>query len=398
MKRNIVIAIIIIVLFLVLALVGYAIYAIQNRVSLFAKREKDLDEEEADTEEEKENSPETKPAFLKGHRRQRTGTRVGSVQDRITSFESLNKQPEEARPSTITASTRPSTAPEPRRKGDITPPFLFPTTAGRGQLNKFKPGDELELQHKLVNMVRTRSNRLSAISCSQDEPDLAIDNNELLTMSTPRVRGTGHARSQTVPAVAPRRDITTAAAVMHEPECHDYHGHSRSQSTVTPTQSTPSSRSPSPSRFVPANTHTTMFPSAFRSIAITDQQHPRPSSSGSMSSSSTVSDTCPPTPTSIGANNRNSWFSWASPFSSHKPSPPPSPTLQISPAHGSTLSPLKPDSDDWGFFVPKRGAGVGDHWADTTRTTANTTSLAKGRTISKQIRWDDEESVRYSWF
>jgi len=47
-KRNIVIAIIIIALFVVLALIGYAIYAIQNRVSLFAKREKELDEEEAE--------------------------------------------------------------------------------------------------------------------------------------------------------------------------------------------------------------------------------------------------------------------------------------------------------------------------------------------------------------
>jgi len=45
-QRNYVIAIIIIALFVVLALVGYAIYAIQNRVSLFAKREKELDEEE----------------------------------------------------------------------------------------------------------------------------------------------------------------------------------------------------------------------------------------------------------------------------------------------------------------------------------------------------------------
>ena len=45
-QRNYVIAIIVIILFVVLALVGYAIYAIQNRVSLFAKREKELDEEE----------------------------------------------------------------------------------------------------------------------------------------------------------------------------------------------------------------------------------------------------------------------------------------------------------------------------------------------------------------
>jgi cytochrome c-type biogenesis protein CcmE len=49
-QRNYVIAIIVIVLFVLLALVGYAIYAIQNRVSLFAKREKDL--EEAGSEEE----------------------------------------------------------------------------------------------------------------------------------------------------------------------------------------------------------------------------------------------------------------------------------------------------------------------------------------------------------
>lgn len=45
-QRNYVIAIIVIILFVVLALVGYAIYAIQNRVSLFAKREKEVDEEE----------------------------------------------------------------------------------------------------------------------------------------------------------------------------------------------------------------------------------------------------------------------------------------------------------------------------------------------------------------
>lgn len=45
-QRNYVIAIIVLVMFAVLALVGYAIYAIQNRVSLFAKREKEIDEEE----------------------------------------------------------------------------------------------------------------------------------------------------------------------------------------------------------------------------------------------------------------------------------------------------------------------------------------------------------------
>jgi len=44
-QRNIVIAIIIIVLFVVLAIVGYAIYAVQNRVSMF-NRSRMVDEEE----------------------------------------------------------------------------------------------------------------------------------------------------------------------------------------------------------------------------------------------------------------------------------------------------------------------------------------------------------------
>jgi hypothetical protein len=33
-------------MFVVLALIGYAIYAVQNRVSVFARKEKELDEEE----------------------------------------------------------------------------------------------------------------------------------------------------------------------------------------------------------------------------------------------------------------------------------------------------------------------------------------------------------------
>jgi hypothetical protein len=44
-QGNYVIAIIVIILFVVLALVGYAIYAVQNRVSGFARQEKELDEE-----------------------------------------------------------------------------------------------------------------------------------------------------------------------------------------------------------------------------------------------------------------------------------------------------------------------------------------------------------------
>lgn len=45
-RANIAIAIIVIILFVVLAIVGWVIYAIQNRVSLFAKKEDLVDEEE----------------------------------------------------------------------------------------------------------------------------------------------------------------------------------------------------------------------------------------------------------------------------------------------------------------------------------------------------------------
>ena len=44
-KRNLVVAIIIIVLFVVLAIVGYAIYAVQNRISLL-NRSRMMEEEE----------------------------------------------------------------------------------------------------------------------------------------------------------------------------------------------------------------------------------------------------------------------------------------------------------------------------------------------------------------
>lgn len=299
----------------------------------------------------------TQPAFLKAHRRQRTGVKLGSVKDRITSFETLSE--------------RPSTAPALRREGAITPPLFYPARAGRGQLNKFMPGDELQQHH---------TQPPSTPSCSEDDLDLPIENNELLTMNTSRPRG--HARSQTMAAV-PRRDITTAASILHEPACHDYHGHSRSQST------------PSPTRLVPVNSHHTMFPSAFRMVTIEQE---RPGSAGSMTSTSTMSDTGPSTPRRPSTSTGNSWFAW-SPFSARKKSPSQSPvpssaTGSSFSSTGSTLSPLKPDSDDWGFFDPKRG--LGDHWADNATSDHHTHSPA--RTLSKQIRWDDEDSVKFSWF
>ena len=46
-KENVTIAIIIVVLFVVLALAGYGIYAVQNHVSFFSRR-RAVDEESAD--------------------------------------------------------------------------------------------------------------------------------------------------------------------------------------------------------------------------------------------------------------------------------------------------------------------------------------------------------------
>lgn len=45
-QRNIVVAIIIIVLFVVLAAVGYGIYAIQNQLSMGTRGRREIDEEE----------------------------------------------------------------------------------------------------------------------------------------------------------------------------------------------------------------------------------------------------------------------------------------------------------------------------------------------------------------
>ncbi len=45
-KQNIAIAIIIIVLFIILSLVAFGIYAAQNQVSIFARRKAETDEEE----------------------------------------------------------------------------------------------------------------------------------------------------------------------------------------------------------------------------------------------------------------------------------------------------------------------------------------------------------------
>ena len=45
-KANIAIAIIVIVLFVVLAIVGWLIYAVQNRVSIFARKTSELVDEE----------------------------------------------------------------------------------------------------------------------------------------------------------------------------------------------------------------------------------------------------------------------------------------------------------------------------------------------------------------
>lgn len=51
LQGNYTIAVIVISLFVVLAILGYVIYAIQNRVSLFSRGEKDLEDGASGTEE-----------------------------------------------------------------------------------------------------------------------------------------------------------------------------------------------------------------------------------------------------------------------------------------------------------------------------------------------------------
>ena len=314
--------------------------------------------------------------FTKGHRRQRTGVRFGSVQDRIASFEVINNRTaSNTRPDVLQSnnSGRPSSAPAdlPARKpADILPPIVFELRAGKGQLNKFKPGDEFR-----GNMVQRTVARLSSLQAN-DDADLEISNDELLDTRATRY---SHLRTNTVATTTPRREISTAASMMKEPKSH-----TRSQST--PDQP----RTPSPSRLVPANSRPNMFPSAFRMVDDNDQ---RPGSSHSISSFSTNSDAGPATPTST----TSSWLSWAMPLSpfAKRPaspgrSPPTTPVVHIRQTESMTLSPLQPDSDEFGLAQRK---GIQDHWGD-----VSSHPVSQQRTVSRKLRWEDEESVRWTWF
>lgn len=190
-----------------------------------------------------------------------------------------------------------------------------------------------------------------------------------------------------LPATQPTtsRTISRAASIMYEPEILE--SHKGSQSPL---------EAPKPSssvQLVPANTHSSMFPSAFRTVVIEEQE--RPGSSCSNGSSSTVSDNGPATPRSPGS----SWLSWITGSTTKTLTRPASPAMCVSPASGASLSPLRTDADDFGFTVAVSKANtnsVGDHWADTKREPLP--MAANRRTISKRVRWDDDESVKFSWF
>ena len=55
------------------------------------------------------------------------------------------------------------------------------------------------------------------------------------------------------------------------------------------------------------------------------------------------------------------------------------------------MNPLKPNADEFGFIVRK---GINAHWADV----ESEKRVVGARTASRRVRWDDEESVKYSWF
>lgn len=356
-----------------------------------------------------------------GHRRQRTGVKVGLAKDLIASFESttsaekhntMYKTPGfvqtriasfENLKSTTEANghpERPASAPAdiPTRKpiATLEPPIVFcPREAGR----------RAWANPSLREMAQFR---MSSLHVDDEEEsgdlDLEIRSDELLNMRSrplpkPRARRPGHTATKSW--VGPDNTISRAASIMYEPEeLNGYaHGHARAQSV--PETSTPASNSrpSSPVRLVPANTHPSMYPSAFRTVMVAEDEIERPSSSHSTTSSSTISDSGPATPKSSTSNAANSWLSW---LWSPKGSPAPPPTTEkpqmsmvsVSPCSGAALSPLKAEADDFGFINQK---GIKDHWADVNRE-AGPMSLDGRRSVSRHVRWDDEESVRYSWF
>ncbi|KAK5083045.1 hypothetical protein LTR05_006927 [Lithohypha guttulata] len=393
-QRNYVIAIIVIVLFVILALVGYAIYAVQNRV--------------------KGERAGRGGSRIK-HRRQRTGVKLDTVKSMVASFESsqpnAEEQPQIRAPlqgvvQTRVASfenlhgsttnindqpTRSATAsadlPPRRQPATLEPPILFsPQAASKRRWEN--PSLRQMAQMRVPSFVQ-----------QDDDLDLEIRNDELLTMKSrplpkPRAQRPTHKHSTTLAASV--NTISRAASIMYEPEDRVLHTRSKSVPKTPTTAIDSRSRSRSSTRLVPASSHATMFPSAFRIVATETDERP----SSSCSNASTISSPGPATPKSPTLTAGSSWLSWlTSPVTSPVTEKPPSRAEHALTKLGRALSPLASDADDFGFVVQK---GVGDHWADLRDADHHDENLApstaKARTVSRQVQWQDEESVRFRWF
>lgn len=349
-------------------------------------------------------TPPTLPSEQKrlGHRRQRTGVMSGMTKDLIASIEHTSPQPKqiglrrsisrslvqtrvasfenlklEPRAQLNRSSAAPAALPS-QKPATLDPPIRFsPQTASR----RYWDNPSLrEMAHMQTAWLQEDGLDL----------DLELRQEELITPQ-PQPLPKPRQRRQHMPTQSlPDNTISRAASVMYEPE--QVLSHNRSQSVPKVSQTV--SRSQIPPRLVPANTCANMFPSAFRVIPADAEE--RPTSSGS--DTSTISSTGPATPTST--TSAGSWLTW---FWSSSPKASPASEKHIDlpkaialTSHGA-LSSLQAEADEFGIVQQK---SIGDHWADTgDLSTAAAPVLRRDvRTISRKVRWEDEESVRFSWF
>lgn len=308
------------------------------------------------------------------HKHSRTKSRdlipQGIAKARISSFE--DKEKIEARPELRRTSSIMSV--ESSRKVDLSPPIVFsPQSASQRDWT-------VPSTHR--NMVRSRVP--SVQGQESEDGDLDISNDELLA-----THSASHGRTQ---SLSPRSSSE---------QYNLGHGRCRSMSP-TPTMIASFNKPPSPfpSRLVPANTHHTNYPSAFRIVPV-DSADGRPGSSGS---DSTVSSAGPATPKS---GSSSGWLDWSlsllsSPLGS--PKRPSSPTSPVpSQIFAAQLTYGKNAKSELDREVPTVTKGIRDHWADIVKghhreTSVSTPNGTAKRTVSRQVQWEDEQSVRFSWF
>lgn len=310
------------------------------------------------------------------HRHSRTKSRdlipQGIAKARITSFEdkektqvdpaSIPNSSELRRISSVSSTTH-------SRKLDLSPPIVF-SSQSASQRDWAVPSIRR-------NMVRPR---VSSIRVDEvEDVDLEISNDELLAT---------HSSSQTRPQ-----------SCSPQPSLRDHTmSHERSKS-MSPTLTVASwNKPPSSTRLVPANTHSTAYPSAFRVVPV-DSDDARPGSSGS---DSTISSAGPrtPSPSSPSASS-SSWLDWSLSFlgSPKRPLSPVSKEPPISPVPSQMFAAqltYTKNKDERNTPIVTRG--IRDHWADIVMGPGSENIHRGKRTVSRQVKWEDEQSVRFSWF